>query len=198
MDDERTLAEYMDSLQGHLNDDDEIRRLQSVLNAVVRRCDGREGMLWAFALNALDAALDASTSVYDDAGRLNVLKQYADAALAQGQAAIGHANQALNEIPDENVLVFAADMPRVGQAAATALAVLRPDAPTVGRNDVAANRQSHPHPVGFGGNKRLKNTFQLPFRNSGAPVAHDDLHLVMPKSPCAHLHPAPLGRRLAG
>jgi hypothetical protein len=39
----------------------------------------------------------------DDAGRLNVLRQHAGAAVAQGQAAIDHANQALGEIPDENV-----------------------------------------------------------------------------------------------
>jgi hypothetical protein len=39
----------------------------------------------------------------DDAGRLGVVKQYAGAAVAQGQAAIAQANQALNDIPDENV-----------------------------------------------------------------------------------------------
>jgi hypothetical protein len=39
----------------------------------------------------------------DDAGRLNVLKQYATAAVAQGQAALDQANQALNDIPNENV-----------------------------------------------------------------------------------------------
>jgi hypothetical protein len=39
----------------------------------------------------------------DDAGRLNILKQHANTAVAQGQAAVGQANQALNEIPDEAV-----------------------------------------------------------------------------------------------
>jgi mono/diheme cytochrome c family protein len=39
----------------------------------------------------------------DDAGRLDVLKQYANAAVAQGQAAVAQANQALNEVPNENV-----------------------------------------------------------------------------------------------
>jgi hypothetical protein len=39
----------------------------------------------------------------DDAGRLGVLKQHAAAAVQQGQAATGQANQALNEIPDERV-----------------------------------------------------------------------------------------------
>jgi len=39
----------------------------------------------------------------DDAGRLNVLKQHAATAVQQGQAAVGQANQALNEIPDEAV-----------------------------------------------------------------------------------------------
>jgi mono/diheme cytochrome c family protein len=41
----------------------------------------------------------------DDAGRLNILKQHATTAVAQGQAAIDRANQALNEIPNENVKV---------------------------------------------------------------------------------------------
>jgi mono/diheme cytochrome c family protein len=39
----------------------------------------------------------------DDAGRLNVLKQHAGGAIAQGQAAIEQANQALNDVPNENV-----------------------------------------------------------------------------------------------
>ena len=39
----------------------------------------------------------------DDAGRLNILKQHANTAVAEGQAAIGQANQALNDIPNENV-----------------------------------------------------------------------------------------------
>jgi mono/diheme cytochrome c family protein len=39
----------------------------------------------------------------DDAGRLNVLRQHTNTAVAQGQAAIAHGNQALSEIPDENV-----------------------------------------------------------------------------------------------
>jgi hypothetical protein len=39
----------------------------------------------------------------DDAGRLNVLRQYANVAVAQGQAALGQANQALTEIPDQTV-----------------------------------------------------------------------------------------------
>jgi hypothetical protein len=39
----------------------------------------------------------------DDAGRLDVLRQHVNTAVAQGQAAIGQANQALNEIPDEVV-----------------------------------------------------------------------------------------------
>jgi len=39
----------------------------------------------------------------DDAGQLGILKQYSTEAIQQGQAAIGQANQALNEIPDENV-----------------------------------------------------------------------------------------------
>ncbi len=39
----------------------------------------------------------------DDAGRLEILKQHATEALQQGQAAIAQANQALSEIPDENV-----------------------------------------------------------------------------------------------
>ncbi len=39
----------------------------------------------------------------DDAGRLAVLKQHATGAVEQGQAAIAQANQALDEIPDENV-----------------------------------------------------------------------------------------------
>jgi hypothetical protein len=39
----------------------------------------------------------------DDAGRLAILKQHANDALNLGQAAIGQANQALNDIPNENV-----------------------------------------------------------------------------------------------
>jgi len=39
----------------------------------------------------------------DDAGRLNILKQHATAAVTQGQAAIAQGNQALSEISDENV-----------------------------------------------------------------------------------------------
>jgi len=39
----------------------------------------------------------------DDAGQLAILKQYATEAIQQGQAGIAQANQALNEIPDENV-----------------------------------------------------------------------------------------------
>jgi hypothetical protein len=39
----------------------------------------------------------------DDAGRLNILKQHTNNAVAQGQAAIAAANQALNEIPNEEV-----------------------------------------------------------------------------------------------
>jgi mono/diheme cytochrome c family protein len=39
----------------------------------------------------------------DDAGRLGILKQHAAEAVALGQAAIAQANQALNDIPDENV-----------------------------------------------------------------------------------------------
>jgi mono/diheme cytochrome c family protein len=39
----------------------------------------------------------------DDAGRLAVLKQYATQAVQQGQAAIGQANQALNDVPNESV-----------------------------------------------------------------------------------------------
>ncbi|MBN1583595.1 MAG: c-type cytochrome [Anaerolineae bacterium] len=38
----------------------------------------------------------------DDAGRLGILKQHATTAVAQGQAAIDQANQALNDIPNEN------------------------------------------------------------------------------------------------
>jgi mono/diheme cytochrome c family protein len=39
----------------------------------------------------------------DDAGRLAILKQHTTEAVEQGQAAIAQANQALSEIPDENV-----------------------------------------------------------------------------------------------
>ncbi|MCX6032056.1 MAG: c-type cytochrome [Chloroflexi bacterium] len=39
----------------------------------------------------------------DDAGRLTLLKQYAGEAIGEGQAALAQANQALNEIPAENV-----------------------------------------------------------------------------------------------
>ncbi|HUW12984.1 MAG TPA: c-type cytochrome, partial [Anaerolineae bacterium] len=39
----------------------------------------------------------------DDAGRLTILKQYANEALQLGQAAIGQANQAINDTPDEGV-----------------------------------------------------------------------------------------------
>jgi hypothetical protein len=39
----------------------------------------------------------------DDAGRLAILKQHATGAVQQGQAAIAQANQALNDIPAENV-----------------------------------------------------------------------------------------------
>jgi mono/diheme cytochrome c family protein len=39
----------------------------------------------------------------DDAGRLGILKQYAAEAVQQGQAAIAQANQAIADIPDENV-----------------------------------------------------------------------------------------------
>jgi mono/diheme cytochrome c family protein len=39
----------------------------------------------------------------DDAGRLNVLKQHATNAVAQGQAAIDQANQAIADIPNEKV-----------------------------------------------------------------------------------------------
>lgn len=39
----------------------------------------------------------------DDAGRLAILKQYATEAVGQGQGAIAEANQALSDIPDENV-----------------------------------------------------------------------------------------------
>jgi mono/diheme cytochrome c family protein len=39
----------------------------------------------------------------DDAGRLAILKQHATEAVQQGQAAVAQANQALSEIPDENV-----------------------------------------------------------------------------------------------
>lgn len=39
----------------------------------------------------------------DDAGRLGILKEHAEDAVALGQAAINQANQALNDIPDEGV-----------------------------------------------------------------------------------------------
>ena len=39
----------------------------------------------------------------DDAGRLGILKQHAGSAIQQGQAAIAQANQALNDIPKEDV-----------------------------------------------------------------------------------------------
>jgi mono/diheme cytochrome c family protein len=39
----------------------------------------------------------------DDAGRLAILKQHATEAVEQGQAATAQANQALNDVPDENV-----------------------------------------------------------------------------------------------
>jgi mono/diheme cytochrome c family protein len=39
----------------------------------------------------------------DDAGRLAILKQHATEAVEEGQAAIAQANQALNDVPDENV-----------------------------------------------------------------------------------------------
>ena len=39
----------------------------------------------------------------DDAGRLGILKQYAAEAVQEGQAAIAQANQAISDIPNENV-----------------------------------------------------------------------------------------------
>jgi mono/diheme cytochrome c family protein len=44
----------------------------------------------------------------DDAGRLAILKQHATEAVQQGQAAIAQANQALAEIPDEDVKAIVA------------------------------------------------------------------------------------------